>query len=1079
MPIASSTLSNWLNGQTAPLKANLSTYWDLILYLEKHAEGPHRRREEWKCLISQAMAERDRKHGGRPSNAPRPTRAAPFRFRHNAAMHLPQVLAGREAELDGLQGLIRSGSPYLALIAPAWAGKSAFLAAFATNHAPEDIDLVAYFIRRGHEPDPAQKFLSTMVTALSKHAGRKSGQADRTTLLALYEAAAQKSLDRRRNLLLLVDGLDEDTGAGIDGISIASLLPPQPCPGLRVLVSRRWHPPLPGDVPMHHPLHTAEQVPGFRPSPHAAVLRSTALNDLDALLHEQGWKREILGFLTLATGGLSHNDLVKLTDTGEHASSPIPHDVGRLLHSVVGRVAGPEDLEPDTFVLAHADLYDAATRGLGSRVLTELAQRLDAWADQYRADGWPESTPGYLLHHYPELMRSTGNHDRWTSFALDHRRLLRLADRGRSDVATASLDRLTQTATDARVLASVAASRSLLAGDSTVVPREVLRALGVVGDAARARSLALSPADPASKAVRLIDVVQALTAAGTRTAADHAAALAREATVWAEKAQQQDLTALPTEELDTAALLPRAAVALAATGQPDLATRLLASADICSPENVAAVAEAAALLLESHPSFAGRLLDELTAEADYQAQSPEGRPAFAREIWTAVAGADPRRTESTRDRAEEAAQRLEREPPDPLAVAPCSLTAPEAPEDVQRGTRNPARARRRPAADAAGTAPQSEESESRSQELLVAGETPDRAHALVAEARETEELLHRMSRLSDLGDGPQLRQAIEQFLQNAAGQNATAEWLHLLAHALACAPGGVEADQFTSVEAALPDTALRVKVLTSAALAHAGAGRPSEALTYATGAAEAIRRMKAPTRHEPLLVAQAFAHAGQTEEAEQWARPAHGRRPTGKAGIPYRRAALAVQIGLDPQTAVARMLSDDLPPPGLSPSATGHLRILRTRAAGARTEAQLASLETTARARLETEPLLATTLALLHAALGDTDRACHTAAQLPDPAARGLAQATLASYLTGIPAFPDVTANESHWTLSLLKVLIHHTHPPQPGHDTTVHDLVLQALTTSSWHQALPVLSRTTPTALTTITSTLNQHREP
>lgn len=327
----------------------------------------------------------------------------------------------------------------------------------------------------------------------------------------------------------------------------------------------------------------------------------------------------------------------------------------------------------------------------------------------------------------------------------------------------------------------------------------------------------------------------------------------------------------------------------------------------------------------------------------------------------------------------------------------------------------------------------------------AAGETPDRAHALVAEARETEELLHRMSSLSDLGDGPQLRHDIEQFMQNAAGQNAAAEWLPLLAHALAGAPGGVETDQFTSVEAAVPNTALRVKVLTSAALAHAGARRPGEALTYATKAAETTARMKTPTRHEPLLAAQAFAHAGQSEEAARWAAPAHGRRPTGKAGIPYRRAALAIQIGLNPETAVARLLGDDLPPPGLSPSATDLLSILRTRAAGARTEAQLASLETTARARLETEPLLATTLALLHAALGDTDRACDTAAQLLDPAARGLAQATLASYLTGVPTFPDVSADESHWTLSLLKVLIHQTHPPQPSHDTTVHDLALQA----------------------------------
>ncbi|MGW1068141.1 hypothetical protein ACWD4F_26885 [Streptomyces aureus] len=1077
-----STLGTWLNGQSAPLQDSLPKYWALIDYLEKRSGRPFLRRDEWKRLISKAMAERDSKRGGRPSNVARPTRVPPFRYLHNAAMHLPQALAGRKAELGRLRELIRSGSPYLALIAPAWAGKSAFLAAFATSHAPNDIDLFAYFIRRGHDPDPAQSFLTTMVNQLSQHVGRQPGDADRPTLLALYEEAARKSLEHRRSLLLLVDGLDEDTGAGIGKVSIASLLPPQPCPGLRVLVSRRWHPPLPGDVPAHHPIRAAEQVPGFRPSPEAAVLRDTALNDLAGLFNERGWKREILGLLTVATGGLSHDDLADLVEMGGHASPPIPYDVQSLMHSVVGRVVGPDGLEPDTFVLAHAELYDAATDGLGPRIQAEMVQRLHTWADRYRGDGWPDSTPGYLLHHYPELLRSSGDLDRWTSFALDHRRLMRVADRGRPDVAVASLDRLTQTTPDLCVLTSAAASRSLLAPGSRVVPREVLRALSVVGDVARARSLALSPADPVSKAVRLIDVVHAVLTTGTRKAADQAAELAREAAMWVERAQQQDLTVLHTEELNTAAVVPRAAVALASTGQPGLATRLLASVDVCSPVNAAAVAEAAALLLDADPAFANWLLDELTAEADYQAESAEGRPEFAMEIWSAVADADPQRAEPIHHKMRRVTQALEKKVSDSSVADPCSLAVSGATGAVHHAAHAMAKPPRRAAAhgsDAALPGKFREPPESRGQELLAAGEAPAKVNALVTEASDTEELLQQMGRLADLGDGPQLNKLIAHFMPKAAARSAAVRWLPHLAHALASESGNIQRDRLSTLEAALPDTTLRVRVLASAALAHASVGRPSDALTYAEKAAEVAGRMKAAAQHVNLLVAQAFAHAGNPDQAAQWASPAYGLRPTGKAGIPYRRAALIIQIGLNPEAALARILTDDLPPCGLSPSGIDCLGILRGQAAGARTDAQVASMEATARARLETAPLMATTLSLLHATLGDIDRARSTGAQLPDPAARGLAQATLASYLAGVPAFLDVTADEGHWTFSLLRVLAHHVHPAQPGNAATVHDLTLEALTTSSWHYALPVMSRTAPTAIYTITNILNQHREP
>ncbi|MFF4353802.1 hypothetical protein [Streptomyces sp. NPDC001530] len=1068
LAVSTSALGAWLNGQSAPSRRRLPKYRELIAYLEERAKGPRRTSAEWDLLIKAAMDESHGKRGGRPPKTSRPARVAPFRYCHTAAAYMPQVLTGREAELEQLQTLIGTGSPYLVLVAPPWAGKTALLATFVTSRATDDVDLVAYFVRRKHGTDTAEAFLGTMVEQLSLHVGKRRGRPDRATLLALYEEAARTSITRGRNLLLIVDGLDEDArqdnAGNSGGESIASLLPPQPHPGLRVLVSHRWHPPLPGDVPMDHPLRRAEQMPGFRSSPHAGVLRSTALDDLSALFRDsRGWVSEVVGFLALASGGLSHKDLSQLAGAGGPVPTLIPYNVQDLLHSVAGRVLGPEDLEPDTFVLAHEELYKAATESLDPDMLAELTQRLHAWADRYRAQGWPESTPPYLLHGYHELLANGGDLDRLTTFAIDHRRLLRLTDRGRPDVALACLDHITQTTPTPAVLASAAASRSLLEAQSRLVPREVLHALGVVGDIARARSLALSPSDAASKAVRLLEVVQALISVRSAKAADQAAGLAREAAAWAEQAQQHNTVTEAVAELDSEAIVPRAAVALAATGQPAAAIRMLTTIDICRPDHVSAVAQAAALLLGTDPAFAGRLLDELTAEAEDQAESAEGT-AFALEIWAAVAAADPERAEPIHRRMLQFNPEVNKESSDPAA---------------RRAQRNRAGISRS-ARNARGVMPPREPSTPSAEvahQLLAAGESPEKVHALLAEAEETEKLLKEIERLSDLGNGPQLRWHLEQFTMRTVKRSAAAPWLPFLAQALSSTRDATGNDLLSALEAELSDTPLHVQVLTSAALAHADAGRRGQALQYTKKAAAITQRMTAP-QPQALLVAQAFAHAGDGEQATHWASRFHGHRPTGRAGILYRRTALALDMGLNPKATSTRILTDNVPQIRLSSSGTSLLQVLRDRAAGAHTDAQIASLQTTARARLRTEPSITTGLALLHATLGDTKHACDTAAALPDPTARGTAQATLATYLAGIPTYLDVTADEDHWTLSLLQTLAHHTHPPQLDQTPTVHNLLHQTLNTPSWHQALPVLARTHPTALHTVTDTLNQHQQ-
>ncbi|WP_330301596.1 MULTISPECIES: hypothetical protein [unclassified Streptomyces] len=1078
LAIPTSTLDDWLKGKSAPSDQNLPKYRELIAYLEERVGRPRLRHAGWERLISLARAESDSNPGGRPSRAPRLSRVAPSRYCHDAEWYRPQVLTGREAELNQLQELIRTGLGYLVLVAPPWAGKTAFLATFATSCTADDIDLVAYFVRCRHGTDNADAFLKAMVSQLSQHVGRPPGRADRAALLALYEEAARTSTAGGRNLLLIVDGLDEDARAHIGGgPSIASLLPPQPYPGLRVLISRRWHPPLPGDVPRDHPVRGAEQIPGFRPSPQAGVLRSTALNDLATLLGDsREWAREIIGFLALANGGLSERDLIKLVELGGHGPVPIPFQLQELFCSVVGRVLGPEDLEPDTFVLAHEELYGAVTDGLGPEKLTELTQRLHAWADRYRADGWPESTPTYLLHHYQELLRSTSDHDRFTAFALDHRRLLRLTDRGRPDVALASLDDVMQATPTPAVLASAAASRSLLTAQNPLVPREVLRILSVAGDVPRARSLALAPTDPASKAVRVLELVQALLTVKTQKAADQAAGLAREAAAWAERARQQNPVTIPAEELDTEAIVSRAAVALAATGQPEPAIQMLTTVDICRPDHVTAVAEAAALLLEPDPAFAGWLLDELASEAEHQAESAEGSPAFAIRIWAAIAKADPGRAGPARRRMKEFSQGLDEESAGQAAADGSALTDPalaEAlPEEVRKLTN--------PSGRGVRNAPQSELCETPTrvgQELLAVGEAPDKVRTLLAEVKEDEQLLNEMKRLSALGDSAQLRRCLDQFMRTTAKQSPAAVWLPFLSQALSSASENVDNGLLSRLEGDFSDTPLHIRVLTSAALAHADAGRRDKALRCVEKAAGIAERMTAPQPLESLIIAQAFAHVGDFEQTTRWAPPPRGGKPTGKSGILYRRSTLAVEMGLNPKFAVTRTLADNPSRIGLSASGTDLLGVLSRRAAGERTDAQMTSLETTARARLDTDPLIATGLSLLHAMLGDTERACDMAAELQDPEARGVAQATLAAYLAGIPAHLDLTVDEDLWTLSVLRVLAHHVYPARPGHDAAVQNLVIEVLSTGSWFWALPVLGREIPGTVHRVVNVLDQHQ--
>ncbi|MFJ2876831.1 hypothetical protein ACIPJN_07625 [Streptomyces sp. NPDC086796] len=1081
---------------------------EVISYLEGRIGNPVRTPRQWEELLGGAREEAVRNRGGRPSGSYRPT-GQPLRALHTADRYRPQELRGGQAvrSLSMLEELVGSASGYLVLEAPPWSGKTALLSTLVVTSTLPKTDRVAYFVRQAAGSEKGRVFLESMVRVLGAHVGKPRATKDVATLLTLYEAAAAKSVARGRRLLLVIDGLDEDAGDPLG--SIASLLPPRVSPGLTVLVSRRRNPPLPHDVPADHPLRHAFRVADFMPLSEARVLRDRVRSDLDTLLSDNGgWGREVVGFLAVAGGGLTEAALMQLIEAGGHRDMPLPFHLAKLLRSVAARGLCLEGVEPDEYVLAHTDLYREALAGLGPTVCAALLQRLHAWADGYWEDGWPTTTPGYLLHRYLDTLSEPEHLDRRTAFTLDHRRLLRLADRGRTDLGLSSVDRVAQATPTPAVLAFAAASRSLLATRGRPAPREVLRALCMVGDGERARSLALGVADPASKAVRLAEVARALAATGAPDAADRARCLALEAAGWAEQSELQPKSLVATYEWDTLAVVPAIAVVLAEVGLSAEAVRLLSGVDICRPENVGPVARAAGLLREADQAFSDQVWDELMTEADSQAESAEGDPVLAVEIWASVAAHAAGRSEHLLSRMGEFAEDFAVDFPGLAAADCCAVAASAIAGSVQEGALTDASHRARKLAAVARSlvlgaldiAPVEALSDSLAlvvRALLDLGELPAEVHDFLGEfptevgarasallddpAEETGEsekevsLLRQVQRSSALADGPQLRQHLDRHMREVAAREARVDWLPWLSEALVDAGDDVSPAFVVSITEG-GDPLLRVRVLAAIARAHAEGGRRHEAVCAATQAASTAARMDPQLPWVRVLVAQAFAHAGEAEQAASWALSPSGGRPYGRAGVPYRRATLAVQAGLEPEAFVAAVMADGLPDGVVTAAGTDLLAILRAFASGAQVEAPCASLRTDAHARLATEPLLATGGALLQAVQGDDEGASRTAYEVPDPTARGVAQAVVAGCLSAAPAYLDVAGDEDSWTLSMLRVLVRQLRPTRAGGTTLARELVVAALGTDSWYQTLPLLSRVAPDGLPAVVQVLEHH---
>jgi hypothetical protein len=175
----------------------------------------------------------------------------------------PPLLRDRDSELAELAAFCTEPGrgPYVWWRAPAWSGKSALMSWFVLR-PPPNVQVVAFFITARYKgQDDRAAFIDAVMEQLAEMLRQPMPPyLTETTrelhLLRMLSNAAESCEQRGQRLVLVVDGLDEDRGVttGPDAYSIAALLPARPAAGLRVIVAGRPNPPIPTDVPGHHPL---------------------------------------------------------------------------------------------------------------------------------------------------------------------------------------------------------------------------------------------------------------------------------------------------------------------------------------------------------------------------------------------------------------------------------------------------------------------------------------------------------------------------------------------------------------------------------------------------------------------------------------------------------------------------------------------------------------------------------------------------------------------------------------------------------------------------------------------------------
>lgn len=353
---------------------------------------------------------------------------------HRASLkeYLPMVMDSRDEEILQMhQFALGCNGQWWGWRGDAWCGKSTVMA-IALETLETHFEVVPFFIN-GRQIDSRRRedFVARTLARLAQICGE---EALPSTFFALdvdmYRSyllrASETCAARGHTLVYLIDGLDEDVGAG--AASILAVLPTILPENVRVIVSARPVP-LPRDLHPNHPLHQPGTWHELEKSPLAEVARSTAEDDVTELL-STALGRSVAEVLAAAGAALTAADLAELT--GESAAR-LKRDVlarreGRCLATTSIPPIDPRDVGPKEsgYRLAHEEVLREVVLSLQpqavraesgtswqeavSSALAPARARLIAWAAKSQERSWPLTTPRYLIREYGEFLASNGNY---------------------------------------------------------------------------------------------------------------------------------------------------------------------------------------------------------------------------------------------------------------------------------------------------------------------------------------------------------------------------------------------------------------------------------------------------------------------------------------------------------------------------------------------------------------------------------------------------------------------------------------------------------------------------------------------
>ncbi|WP_411078731.1 hypothetical protein [Streptomyces sp. cmx-18-6] len=400
-----------------------------------------------------------------------------------------------------------AGTGYWRWLAPAWSGKTALMAQFALR-GREGVDVIAFFItaRMAGRSDRTA-FLTTVQNQLRAYL--QDGDVDCTGYGGFSDAlnrAARQARSHGRRLVLMIDGMDEDSGveSAASGYSIAGLLPRTLPDGLHVIVAGRPNPPVPSDVAPDHPLRSPTISHRLADSAAARAVRADAERSLEALNAAGGISLDLVGLTAAAGGGLSAADLSLLTKeyTARRIEVVLGGATGRSFQLRPAQWATTHDGSPvPLYSFAHQELLSGARQLLPVPLLDGYRDRVHEFAEIYRKKGWPADTPEYMLTGYPQMVREQRDAPRLTALATDsarHERLWQTTGtdtRALTEIGDAFTLHLASTEPDLRSCVQLAHCRDGLEQKVLNVPEAAIRAWARAGYIRKAVALAAARAE--------------------------------------------------------------------------------------------------------------------------------------------------------------------------------------------------------------------------------------------------------------------------------------------------------------------------------------------------------------------------------------------------------------------------------------------------------------------------------------------------------------------------------------------------------------------------------------------------------